>query len=110
MNPGALIRDARAEAGLTQTELAERGGTSQATVSAYESGRKVPSATTLARLLAASGHGLAAVGGKRPVITPSAEAHRRVARGLRDVLALAESLPSRPPRRLRYPRLEPVAP
>ena len=50
-----LIRMARRQAGLTQTELAERAGTSQAAVSAYESGRRSPSVDTLVRILAAAG-------------------------------------------------------
>lgn len=50
-----LIRMARREAGLSQQQLASRAGTSQAAVSAYESGRRSPSVDTLCRLLAAAG-------------------------------------------------------
>lgn len=50
-----LIRIARRRAGLTQVELARRAGTSQAAVSAYESGRRSPSVDTLCRILAAAG-------------------------------------------------------
>ena len=50
-----LIRIARRKAGLSQTELASRAGTSQAAVSAYESGKRSPSVDTLCRLLAAAG-------------------------------------------------------
>jgi transcriptional regulator with XRE-family HTH domain len=50
-----LIRMARREAGLSQQQLAGRAGTSQAAVSAYESGRRSPSVDTLCRLLAAAG-------------------------------------------------------
>jgi transcriptional regulator with XRE-family HTH domain len=50
-----LIRMARREAGLSQHQLATRAGTSQAAVSAYESGRRSPSVDTLCRLLAAAG-------------------------------------------------------
>ena len=50
-----LIRMARRQAGLTQMELAERAGTSQAAISAYESGRRSPSVDTLVRILAATG-------------------------------------------------------
>ena len=50
-----LIRIARRQAGLTQQALAKRAGTSQAAVSAYESGRRSPSVDTLCRLLAAAG-------------------------------------------------------
>ena len=104
-----MIRDARREAGLTQAELAARSATSQATLSAYERGHKVPSAGTLARILAATGHTLVVANGRRPVRTPSAAAHAKVARGLHDVLELAAALPSKPARSLRYPRLGPVA-
>jgi transcriptional regulator with XRE-family HTH domain len=50
-----LLTRARASAGLSQEELARRAGTSRPTVSAYEHGRKAPSADTLERLLAAAG-------------------------------------------------------
>ena len=50
-----LIRIARREAGMTQQALADRAGTSQAAVSAYESGRRSPSVDTLCRLLGAAG-------------------------------------------------------
>ncbi len=47
---------ARRQAGLTQQALAELAGTSQAAVSAYESGRRSPSVDTLSRLLGAAGY------------------------------------------------------
>lgn len=50
-----LIRMARRSAGLTQAELAARASTSQAAISAYESGRRSPSVDTLARVLLAAG-------------------------------------------------------
>lgn len=50
-----LIRTARRQAGLTQQALATRAATSQAAVSAYESGRRSPSVDTLARILDAAG-------------------------------------------------------
>ena len=50
-----LIHMARRQAGLTQQELAGRAATSQAAISAYESGRRSPSVDTLARILAAAG-------------------------------------------------------
>lgn len=46
---------ARAHAGLTQEELAERMGTSQSAIARLESGRSRPSTTTLAKLAAATG-------------------------------------------------------
>jgi transcriptional regulator with XRE-family HTH domain len=53
MDPATELRAARERAGVTQADLARRAGTSQATVSAYEAGRKQPSVQTLDRLLAA---------------------------------------------------------
>jgi transcriptional regulator with XRE-family HTH domain len=50
-----MIRMARRGAGLTQAELAARAATSQAAISAYESGRRSPSVETLTRVLDAAG-------------------------------------------------------
>lgn len=52
---------ARRKAGVSQLELARRAGTSRPTLSAYEHGRKAPTADTLERLLAAAGFRIAAV-------------------------------------------------
>jgi transcriptional regulator with XRE-family HTH domain len=99
----STLRDARHRAGLSQAALAQRAGTSQATVSTYESGHKQPSVDTLSRLLAATGWRLAV----EPVARrePSRAEHERVARTLVEVLALAEALPTRHRADLRYPRL-----
>ena len=51
-----LIRSARHAAGITQMEVAERAGTTQPAVAAYESGARTPSLTTLMRLLGACEH------------------------------------------------------
>jgi transcriptional regulator with XRE-family HTH domain len=50
----ALI-EARARAGLTQEELAERMQTSQSAIARMESGRTIPSGTTLKRFARATG-------------------------------------------------------
>lgn len=55
---GNLIRLARHDARLSQRELARRARTSQATLSAYEGGRKAPSLDTLARIIRAAGKDL----------------------------------------------------
>ncbi|MDQ3659574.1 MAG: helix-turn-helix domain-containing protein [Actinomycetota bacterium] len=55
---GNLIKLARLEGGLSQRELARRAGTSQATMSAYETGRKSPSLETLSRIVRAAGQDL----------------------------------------------------
>ena len=52
---GALLVDARRRCGLTQAELAERAGVVRPLVSQYETGKKDPSVSMLARLLDACG-------------------------------------------------------
>ena len=55
MNAGQLIADARAQTGLTQTELASRMGTHQSVVARWESGKTQPSFETVARAVSAAG-------------------------------------------------------
>ena len=50
-----MLRDARRRAGLTLDELARRAGTSGATLSAYEHGRKTPITSVFERILDAAG-------------------------------------------------------
>src|ERR1700733_15591635 len=52
---GALLRQARQRAGLTQAELAEKAGVTQSVISAYESGQRQPSLAGLAALVGATG-------------------------------------------------------
>lgn len=99
------MREARERSGLTQSQLAARAGTSQATISAYERGRKQPSVATLSRLLAAAGSRLAATPTRYAVIEPSPAELERRGRILHDVLDLAQTLPFRRARELQYPRL-----
>jgi transcriptional regulator with XRE-family HTH domain len=102
MDPARELRLARTAAGLSQQDLARRAGTSQATISAYESGRKQPSVATLARLLRVTGSELAV----RPAPASRTTADLELAgRRLAQVLALAEALPFRRGRRLRFPQL-----
>ena len=105
MDAASTIRAARLHCGLTQGALASRAGTSQATVSAYESGRKEPSITTLSRLLAAAGSRLAVEPAERPVIQVPATQLEKAGRTLVEVLDLAAALPTRHERRLSFPRL-----
>lgn len=105
MNPASTLRRARKRVGMTQAALAAQAGTSQATVSAYESGAKRPSIATLVRLLDAAGSRLSvepADAARRPGLAE----HARTARTLGDVLALAEALPVRHQPDLDYPRLK----
>ena len=67
-----LIRIARRSAGLTQHDLAKRAATSQAAISAYESGRRSPSVDTLSRILAAAGFEL-----RMRLETPDTHEHTR---------------------------------
>jgi transcriptional regulator with XRE-family HTH domain len=53
--PAAAMIAARARAGLTQQQLAERVHTTQAVIAGLESGRVKPSTRTLERLAAATG-------------------------------------------------------
>jgi transcriptional regulator with XRE-family HTH domain len=99
------IEAARRRARLTQAELAERAGTSQATVSAYEAGRKTPSAETFARLLAACGARLAVHQARSAVRSPPLRERERRGQILAEVIELAEVLPARHSRQLRLPPL-----
>ena len=105
MDAATAIKRARLQAGLTQHALAARAGTSQATISAYEAGRKQPSLDTLDRILAATGSRLAVVSRARATREPSREQLERAGRVLRDVMGLADVLPSRHQPTLAFPRL-----
>ena len=76
-----LIKDARTGAGFTQSELAERAGTSQPTIAAYEAGNKVPTVSTLERVLRATGTTLVA---NRPSSGLPSGRLRRLLEGRRD--------------------------
>ena len=58
MDVGELLRKARTQAGLSQSDLARRAGVPQSVVSEYEAGKRQPSVPTLARLISATGHEL----------------------------------------------------
>lgn len=109
MDAGATLRSARQRAGLTQGELAARAGTSQATVSSYESGSKQPSVATFSRLLAATGARLTVEALRRPLAEPSAADLARAGETLAQVITLAEALPVRHRTKLRYPRIDRAA-
>lgn len=55
---GALLREGRQRAGLTQAQLAQRAGVTQSVISAYESGHRQPSIPTLLAILHAAGFAL----------------------------------------------------
>ena len=58
LSSGAMIREARVRARLSQTDLAHRAGVAQSVISAYESDRREPGLRTLNKLIAATGHQL----------------------------------------------------
>lgn len=106
MDAGSTLRRARLRAGLTQGSLAARTGTSQAAISAYESGAKQPTVATFSRLLAAAGCRLEVdEESATPVTEPSTAQLARAGRTLLAVLELAEALPVRHEPELRFPRL-----
>lgn len=55
---GSLLRSARLDARLSQTDVAKRAHVAQSVISAYESDRREPALSTLAKLIAATGHRL----------------------------------------------------
>lgn len=103
MKFGSMIREARLRAGLTQAQLADRSGTSQAAISAYERGAKMPAADTLDRLLAACGERLVNESRGRLIRTPGARQLQTLGRQLVDVMELASYLPIRHSPTLGFP-------
>ena len=99
MDSARLARIARRKAGLTLRALAERAGTSHATLAAYESGRKVPRVDTLDRILRAAGFAA------EVDLSPGGQRVDREAKGreLEQVLRLAGEFPARHDRELRFP-------
>lgn len=75
-----MLRDARRAAGVTQVELADRAGTAQPAVAAYESGGRTPNLATLRRLLDACEHDV------------ELRAHPRVRRGAASLAELAQTI------------------
>jgi transcriptional regulator with XRE-family HTH domain len=55
ISPGDIVKQARAAAGLSQTELADRMGTTQSAVARLESRRSNPRVETLDRAVASTG-------------------------------------------------------
>ncbi len=101
MDAPTILRTARREARLTLRELADRAGTSHATLSAYEHAAKTPTIDTFARVLRAAGYVLDGT------LTRRIEADPRtgLARGdeLAAVLELAAQFPARHDAELRAP-------
>lgn len=99
MEAGRVIREARARAGLTLRQLAARAGTSHSTLSAYETGAKIPSTATLDRIVRAADFRLDVTLQRR--VTCAEELSR--GEELEAVLELAEAFPAHHASELDYP-------
>ena len=88
---GALLRQARRDAGLSQVALAARAGVTQSVISAYESGHRQPSLPTLAALVEAAGYELVAEVRRQPrrLDRLSGPVGQRVRRRRHDIVAAA---------------------
>ena len=93
-----LLQEARRRSGLSRRRLAQRGGTSASTLSAYESGASVPSVATLLRLLQAAG--FEAEVNLRSV-PPTDE--RELTEKIEALFSFVDALPQRRRGPLRYP-------
>lgn len=99
MEAATTIRRVRQRSGLSLRALAERAGTSHATIAAYEQGRKVPNADTLGRVIRAAGFEATIR------LVPAVGGGDTSARGreLEEVLGLAEQFPARHEPDLSFP-------
>ena len=88
---GALLRQARVAAGLSQAELAARAGVTQSVISAYESGHRQPAIPALAALVDAAGYELVMDVRRQPrrLGRLSGPVGRRVRRRRHDLIAAA---------------------
>ena len=103
MDAASTLRWARRQAQLSLRVLAERAGTSHATLAAYEAGRAVPRVDTLDRILRAAGYATDIDMSRRADATDD----ERRAKGveLEQALEHAAMFPARHATRLRFPRL-----
>ena len=99
MDASRILLQARARSGLSLRQLAARAHTSHSTLAAYESGRKIPTAATLTRIVKAAGFALDAT------LAPRIRCHGEISRSdeLLAVLELAASFPARHSPTLGYP-------
>jgi len=88
---GALLRQARVAAGLSQAELAARAGVTQSVISAYESGHRQPALRTLAALIEAADYELVIDVRRQPrrLSKLSGPVGQRVRRRRQDLIAAA---------------------
>lgn len=93
---GTTLRSARTRAGLSQRQLARRAGLTQSVLSAYENGRREPSAHAFRALLRAAGAELS--------ITDRWDS-RRNGKHFELVMEMTDHLPQHPRGELRFPSL-----
>lgn len=86
-----MLREARFEAGITQTELARRAGVTQPMVAAYESGTREPTVATFRRLAWALGRRVSLA----PLPGPNYPDPERASRIFLDLLDWVDHLPAR---------------
>jgi transcriptional regulator with XRE-family HTH domain len=98
MDAAVLLQEARRRSGVSRRQLAQRGGTSASTLSAYESGTSVPSVSTLERLLRAAG--FEAEANLRPMPTTD---ERELAEKIEALFSFFDALPRSQRGPLRYP-------
>jgi len=103
MDAASTLRRARRRASVSLRTLAVRAHTSHATISSYETGRKVPTVDTLDRIVRAAGFELDLT------LVPSVGGPDPADRGneLAEVLELAALFPARHAATLPYPRFGP---
>jgi transcriptional regulator with XRE-family HTH domain len=93
VEPGALLRERRRANGLSQSELAIRAGTRQATISRVENGHEIPTVHRLDQLLTALGERLelraVPLDAERPAGELHADRAKSMAARLEDGFALA---------------------
>ena len=98
-----LLQEIQRRSGLSQAELARRAGMSRSVINTYLRGHREAGADALRRIAAAGGLELG-LEPRTPPVDPE-----RAGRRLAQVLELAEALPFRRERKLRYPKLPALA-
>lgn len=103
MDTALIIRAARRQSQLSLRALADRAGTSHATLSAYENGRVDPTTAVLSRIVAAAGQVLEA----NLLGMPSDIDGMSRGEELAAVLVLAEQFPARHTPHIQFPVFQP---
>lgn len=91
MDAASLLRRCRQRSGLSQRDLAQKAGTSAASICLYEAGDRIPRTDTLMRLIAATGASMQLGAAAQNPVDPIA-----ANRALQAALQLAAALPYEP--------------